>query len=77
MQMPTLHRVLRVILFAAAAAACVAAALQLRERHAAVEQTANDIEDQLNDLDPVTRAAVVARLSKDAEEEVRSRVGHH
>jgi hypothetical protein len=75
--MPTLHRLLRVILFAAAAAACVAAALQLRERHAAVEQTANDIEDQLNDLDPVTRAAVLARLSKDAEEEIKSQVGAH
>ena len=75
--MPTLHRLLRVVLFAAAAAACVAAALQLRERHATVERTANDIEDQLNDLDPVTRAAVVASLSKDAEEEVKSRVGSH
>jgi hypothetical protein len=72
--MPRLHWLLRVALFAAAAAACVAAALQLREQRATVERTADDIEGQLNELDPATRAAVLARLSKDAEEAIKARV---
>ena len=75
--MSRLHRLLRVALFAAAAAACIAAALQLREQRATVAATAEGIEDQLNDLDPVTRAAVVARLTKDAAEEIRSQARHH
>jgi organic hydroperoxide reductase OsmC/OhrA len=71
------RRLLRVVLFAAAAAACIAAALELREQRAKVEQTVEAIEDQLNTLDPVTRAAVVARLGADATQEIKSRVRRH
>ena len=71
------RRFLRVALFAAAAAALIAAAMQLREKRANVALTAQGIEDQLNALDPVTRAAVVARLTADATQEIKSRVRHH
>jgi hypothetical protein len=75
--MTGLRRLLRVALFAGAAAALIAAALQLREQRATVELTAQGIQDQLNALDPVTRAAVVARLTADATHEVKSRVRRH
>jgi hypothetical protein len=66
-----------VALFAAAAATLIAAAMQLRERRATVANTAQDIEAQLNALDPVTRAAVVARLTTDATQDIKSHVPHH
>jgi hypothetical protein len=75
--MTTFRRVLRVALFAAAAAAFIAAALQLREKRATVEMTAQGIEDQLNALDPATRAAVVARLGADATRDIKSHLHHH
>jgi hypothetical protein len=75
--MPGLRRLLRVALFAAAAAACIAAALQLNEHRAKVAQTVEGIENQLNALDPVTRAAVIARLGSDATQEIKSHVPHH
>jgi hypothetical protein len=76
MPMTGLRRLLRLGLFAAAAAACIAAALQLREQRATVAQTAEGIEAQLNGLDPVTRAAVIARLSTDATQEIKSHLRH-
>jgi hypothetical protein len=66
-----------VVLFAAAAATLIAAAMQLREQRATVANTAEDIEDQLNALDPVTRAAVVARLTTRATQDIKSRVSRH
>jgi hypothetical protein len=75
--MTNLRRLLRVALFVAAAAALIAAALQLREQRATVARTAHEIEDQVNALDPVTRAAVIARLAAGATEEIKSRVRHH
>jgi len=58
-------RVIRVVLLAAAAAALAFAAAQIREEHQAVDLTVDDIHAQLDALDPVTRAAVVARLTSD------------
>jgi len=46
-------------------AVLAAAAYQLREKHQEAELTVQDIHDQLDALDPATRAAVVARLTSD------------
>jgi hypothetical protein len=53
-------RIIRGALLAAAAAA-----YQLREKHQEAELTVQNIHDQLDALDPATRAAVVARLTSD------------
>ena len=66
------RRLLRVVLFTGAAAAVVAAAVQLKQTRATDVQTAQAIEDQLNSLDPVTRAAVIARLGADAKADITS-----
>jgi predicted ATPase len=64
-------RILRAILLAAAAAVLAAAAYQLREKHQEAELTVQNIHDQLDALDPATRAAVVARLTSDEVHKVR------
>ena len=64
-------RILRAVLLAAAAAALAAAAYLLREKHQEAELAVQDIHDQLDALDPVTRAAVVARLTSDEVKKVR------
>jgi len=59
-------RIIRGALLAAAAAAVLAAAAyQLREKHQEAELTVQNIHDQLDALDPATRAAAVARLTSD------------
>jgi hypothetical protein len=70
----TTHKIFRAALFAAAAAALIAAAVQLREKRLLAEQTVDEIEDQLAALDPATRAAVVARLATDAADEAKQRL---
>ena len=65
-------RFIRVVLLAAAAALLAAAAVQLRERRQTAELTAENIQAQLDALDPVTRAAVIARLTSDEVKKVRS-----
>jgi predicted ATPase len=64
-------RIIRAVLLAAAAAALAIAAYQLREKHQEAELTVEDIHDQLDALDPATRAAVVARLTSDEVKKVR------
>jgi predicted ATPase len=64
-------RVLRAALLVAAAAALAAAAYELREKHQAADLTVQNIHDQLDALDPVTRAAVVTRLTSDEVKKVR------
>jgi hypothetical protein len=66
-------RIIRAALLAAAAAALAAAAVQLREKRQTAELTVDSIHEQLDALDPVTRAAVIARLSSDEVEKVRNR----
>jgi hypothetical protein len=68
------HKIVRVALLAAAAAALIAAAVELREKRLLTEQTVDEIEDQLTALDPATRAAVVARLASDAANEAKQRL---
>ncbi len=66
-------RIIRVMLLAGAAIALAAAAYLLREKHQEAEAAVQGIEDQLDALDPATRAAVVARLASD---EVKKARGH-
>ena len=63
--------VIRALLLAAAAAALAFAASQFREKHEEAELTVQSIHDQLDALDPVTRAAVVTRLTSDEVKKVR------
>jgi hypothetical protein len=65
-------RVVRVVLLAAAAAVLAAAAIQLREKKQSSDRIVGEIEDRLDSLDPITRAAVVAELSADATKHVRA-----
>ena len=61
----SLSPTLRAALLAAAAVALAAAAMQLRGKRHTAELTVESIEAQLDALDPVTRAAVIARLGAD------------
>ena len=64
-------RVIRALLLAAAAAALAAAAYQLREKHLEADEAVQAIHDQLDALDPVTRAAVIGRLTSEEVKKVR------
>ena len=67
-------RIIRAALLAAAATALAAAAYQLRGKHQEAELTVQSIHDQLDALDPVTRAAVVTKLTADEVKKVRGHV---
>jgi hypothetical protein len=60
------------LLLAVAAALLAAAAAQLHDKRQAVELAVDSINEQLDALDPVTRAAVVARLSSEWVRKVRA-----
>jgi hypothetical protein len=64
-------RAIRALLLAAAAAALAAAAYQLREKHLEADEAVQAIHDQLDALDPVTRTAVIARLTSQEVKKVR------
>ena len=64
-------RIIRAVLLAAAAAALACAASELREKHLEAGAAVQDIQDQLDALDPATRAAVVARLTSEEVKKVR------
>jgi hypothetical protein len=66
-------RIIRAALLAAAAVALAAAAYLLREKHREAEDAVENIQDQLDALDPATRAAVVARLTSDEVKKVRGK----
>jgi hypothetical protein len=66
-------RVIRAVLLVAAAAVLTAAAAQVREKRQTAELTVENIHAQLDALDPVTRAAVIAQLSSDEYKKVRGR----
>jgi hypothetical protein len=67
-------RIIRAMLLVAAAAILAVAAAQLRDKHQTAELTVENVHEQLDALDPVTRAAVIARLSSDEVKKVRD---HH
>ena len=48
-----------------------AAAYQLREKHQEAELAVQNINDQLDALDPATRAAVITRLTAEEVKKVR------
>jgi len=64
-------RIFRAVLLIAAAAALVVAAFQLHEKRELAELTVENIHDQLDALDPATRAAVIAKLTSDEVKKVR------
>ena len=64
-------RIIRAVLLVAAAAILAAAAAQLRDKRQTAQLTVENIQEQLDALDPVTRAAVIARLSSDEVKKVR------
>jgi hypothetical protein len=66
-------RIIRAALLAVAAVLLAAAAVQLRDKRRVAELTVRNIHEQLDALDPVTRAAVAARLSSDEVKKVRDR----
>jgi hypothetical protein len=70
--MSSSERFFRVVLLAAAAALLAAAAAALRGKHQEAVQTTQDIHDQLDALDPVTRASVIARLTAGEVKKVRN-----
>lgn len=63
---------LRAALLVAAAIALAAAAIELRDKRQTAQLTVENIQEQLDALDPVSRAAVIARLSSDEVKKVRS-----
>ena len=67
------NRLIKLMLFAAAAAIAGFAVVQLRAKRRTVEVTAQGIHDQLDALDPVTRGAVIARLTADAVKDIKER----
>ena len=64
-------RIIKAALLVGAAALLAFAAFQLREKHQEAEAMVQNIHDQLDALDPATRAAVVARLASDEVKKVR------
>ena len=64
-------RIIRAVLLVAAAAILAAAAAQLRDKRQTAKLTVESIHEQLDTLDPVTRAAVIARLSSEEVKKVR------
>jgi hypothetical protein len=69
------NRLIQLALLLAGAAIAAVAIVQLRVKRETVEVTAQSIHDQLDALDPVTRGAVIARLTRDAAKEVQAQRG--
>ena len=65
-------RIIRASLLAAAVVLAAVAVTELREKRQTAELTAEAIEAQLDALDPVTRAATIARLSTDEVKKARA-----
>jgi len=66
-------RLIRAALLVAAAFILAVAAAQLRDKREMAELTVDDIHEQLDALDPATRAAVVAKLGADEVKKARDR----
>lgn len=66
-------RIVRAALLVVTAVVLVVAAVQLGGKRQTAELTVENIHAQLDALDPVTRAAVVAQLSSDEVKKARSR----
>ena len=66
------RKVLAAALILVAAAGVAVVVVKARRIGQTASQVADDIETQLGDLDPVTRAAVAGKLSSDAVQEIHS-----
>ena len=64
--------IVRTLILVVAGVSLIALALDLRRKHQAADTAIQGIEDQLAELDPVTRAAVLAKLSADAAKHVKA-----
>jgi hypothetical protein len=64
------RRFLRLVFIVAAAAAVAAMVVTMRQRREEVINVTDAIENQLAELDPAARAAVLGRLAKDTAGEV-------
>jgi hypothetical protein len=63
-----MHRarwVTRTVFLVAVAAAVTIVVIEIRDRKRRADEAVDDIESKLDELDPVTRAAVVARVGVD------------
>ena len=61
------------LVVAAIGVAAYYAVTTFQEKKAQADEAASNIQAELNNLDPVTRAAVVAKLSSDAAKDMRSK----
>jgi hypothetical protein len=68
----TTKGIVRMLLLVAVVAGLIALAANLRRKQEAADAVVENIEGQLAELDPVTRAAAVAQLSADAADHVRA-----
>jgi hypothetical protein len=62
-----------VLVVAAVGVAAYYAVTTFQEKKALADETAGNIQAELDNLDPVTRAAVVAKLSTDAAKDLRGK----
>lgn len=67
------NRFIHLVLLAAAAMIAAVAIGGLRTKRRTVDVTAQAIHDQLDALDPVTRGAVIARLTAEAVRDAKAR----
>ena len=65
--------IVRMLLLLAVVAGLIALAVNLQKKRQAADVAVKDIEGELAELDPATRAAAVAKLSADATEHIRAR----
>ena len=72
--MTSSNRLGNLLLLAAGLAVVAIAITRLRLRHQLVTSSVQQIHDQLDALDPLTRGAVIARLTADAARDVHSRL---
>jgi hypothetical protein len=59
-------KLLMTVLFLGLIAGIVAVVFKAKEKKRIADETAQEIEDELAELDPATRAAVIAKLGADA-----------
>lgn len=63
----------KVVLIVAGVAVAAAVVMRLRQQHEAATETTDAIRSQLDDLDPVAKAAVRAQLAEDVVAEHKHR----
>jgi hypothetical protein len=64
--------IVRMLLLLAVVAGLIALTVNLQKKRRAADVAVQDIEGELAELDPATRAAAVAKLSADAAEQIRA-----